>query len=154
MNRIRFTKKASVNAENAPENGQEKITPTKRESHWQFHPAVRSGDERTFGERAADLMRHGMGSWPFVFGFTALMGAWMLSNEFLPPTYRWDPAPFILLNLALSTLAGLQGAILLIAAKRADRISAELAKYHLEVSESTKQMLEEHRQMLQELRNK
>jgi len=45
----------------------------------------------------------------------------------------------------------LQGAILLIAAKRADRISAELAKYHLEVSEATKQMLEEHRQMLERL---
>jgi len=65
--------------------------------------------------------------------------------------HPFDAYPFILLNLMLSTLAGLQGAILLIAAKRADRISAELAKYHLEVSEATKQMLEEHRQMLERL---
>ena len=64
---------------------------------------------------------------------------------------RFDPYPFILLNLMLSTLAGLQGAILLIAAKRADRISAELAKYHLEVSEATKQMLADHKVMLEEL---
>lgn len=122
-----------------------------KESHWHFHPAVRSGDERTLGERAADHMRHGMGSWPFVFAFVAMMTLWMGYNAVVGTRNAFDPYPFILLNLALSTLAGLQGAILLIAAKRADRISAELAKYHLEVSEATKQMLEEHRQMLERL---
>ena len=102
----------------------------KRLSHWHFHPAVRSGDERTLGERAADAMRHGMGSWPFVFSFVVLMITWMTYNSFSSKPF--DLHPFILLNLMLSTLAGLQGAILLIAAKRADRISAELAAYHLD----------------------
>jgi len=104
-----------------------------KQSHWHFHPAVRSGDERTLGERAADAMRHGMGSWPFVFTFVVLMITWMTYNSFSNKPF--DLYPFILLNLMLSTLAGLQGAILLIAAKRADRISAELAAYHLDVSE-------------------
>jgi len=121
----------------------------RRESHWGFHPAVRSGGERTLGERAADAMRHGMGSWPFVFVFTTIMFVWMSYNG--NSSKPFDPYPFILLNLALSTLAGLQGAILLIAAKRADRISSELAKYHLEVSETTKKMLEEHREILKEI---
>ena len=106
---------------------------TKKQSHWHFHPAVRSGDERTLGEQAADAMRHGMGSWPFVFAFMGLMVAWMTYNSVSHKPF--DVYPFILLNLMLSTLAGLQGAILLIAAKRADRISAELAAYHLDVSE-------------------
>ena len=105
----------------------------KKLSHWHFHPAVRSGDERTLGERAADVMRHTMGSWPFVFSFVAIMTTWMLYNGLWGRPF--DHYPFILLNLMLSTLAGLQGAILLIAAKRADRIAAELAAYHLEVSE-------------------
>jgi hypothetical protein len=48
----------------------------------------------------------------------------------------------------LSTLAGLQGAILLIAAKRADRIAAELALYHLQVSENHKVMLAELKELL------
>jgi len=117
--------------------------------HWDFHPHVRSGDDRTFGERCADAMRHGMGSWPFVFGFVLLMTVWMTYNVCTGSPF--DPYPFILLNLCLSTLAGLQGAILLIAAKRADRISSELAKYHLEVSENIKQMLADHKQMLEEL---
>ena len=105
----------------------------KKVSHWDFHPEVRSGNERTLGEKAADGMRHGMGSWPFVFSFLGIMAVWMLYNGL--SSHPFDLYPFILLNLMLSTLAGLQGAILLIAAKRADRISAELAAYHLDVSE-------------------
>lgn len=41
--------------------------------------------------------------------------------------HGFDPYPFILLNLVLSCLAAMQGAILLIAAKRSDQISSELA---------------------------
>ena len=71
---------------------------------------------------------------------------WMWYNN---ATHRpFDAYPFILLNLCLSTLAGLQGAILLIAAKRADRISAELAAYHLKVSEDHQVMLEQLKEML------
>ena len=93
-------------------------------------------------------MRHGMGSWPFVFSFVVLMTAWMLYNGY--SHHPFDVYPFILLNLMLSTLAGLQGAILLIAAKRADRISAELAAYHLKVSEDHKVMLEQLTNLLKE----
>ena len=117
----------------------------KKVSHWDFHPNVRTGDQRTLGEKAADAMRHGMGSWPFVFGFVFFMTIWMLFNL---GSNTWDPYPFILLNLMLSTLAGLQGAILLIAAKRADRIAAELALYHLQVSEDHKVMLAELKELL------
>jgi len=113
----------------------------KRTSHWEFHPNVRSGDERTIGEKAADAMRHGMGSWPFVFGFMGFMAVWMVYNA--STNKPFDPFPYILLNLMLSTLAGLQGAILLIAAKRADRIAAELAAYHLEVSQVSNDELEQ-----------
>ena len=120
-----------------------------RIGHWDFHLAVRSGDDRTLGERAADAMRHGMGSWPFVFAFVCFMALWMAYNSLSSP---FDPFPYILLNLLLSTLAGLQGAILLIAAKRADRISSELAKYHLEVSEATKQMLDDHKELLSQIK--
>ena len=110
-------------------------------SHWDFHPHVRSGDQRTIGEKSADIMRRSMGSWPFVFAFCAIMAAWMWYNA--SSHNPFDPYPYILLNLCLSTLAGLQGAILLIAAKRADRIAAELAQYHLQVSEDHKLMLNE-----------
>jgi uncharacterized membrane protein len=123
----------------------------KKDSHWHFHPAVRSGDERTLGERAADTMRHGMGSWPFVFSFVVLMTAWMLYNGY--SHHPFDVYPFILLNLMLSTLAGLQGAILLIAAKRADRISAELAAYHLDVSEHANKELADLKEIIADIKH-
>jgi uncharacterized membrane protein len=95
-----------------------------KNSKWEFHPKVRSHTELTFGERAADIVRNGMGSWPFVFGALLFLTTWTVLNGH----HGFDPYPFILLNLCLSCLAAMQGAILLIAAKRADQISSELAE--------------------------
>ena len=72
------------------------------------------------GRAAADLLRNGMGSWGFVLTALAFLAGWMTANG----SDGFDPYPFILLNLILSCLAALQGAILLIAAKRADPCSA------------------------------
>jgi uncharacterized membrane protein len=110
---------------------------------WQRHPAIqrharekgRDGDDRTIGQKAADVMRNGMGSWPFIFVFLGLMGIWALANTAFhignPPstgnTKGFDPYPYILLNLILSTLAGLQAAALLIAAKRSDHLASVIA---------------------------
>lgn len=97
---------------------------------WQRHPAVRSDEELTPGERAADRLRNGMGSWPFVFGSLIFLAGWMTGNR----NVGFDPYPFILLNLVLSCLAAMQGAILLIAARRSDQISAELATHDYETN--------------------
>lgn len=102
--------------------------------HWHNHPGVRTGDQLTVGERAADHMRNSMGSWPFVFGFLAIMAVWAIVNSVFylggsAEQHGFDPYPYILLNLMLSMVAGLQGAILLIAAKRSDQISSELAMH-------------------------
>jgi uncharacterized membrane protein len=47
----------------------------------------------------------------------------------------FDPFPFILLNLILSCIAALQGAILLIAAKREDQINSELAMHTYQIDQ-------------------
>jgi len=102
--------------------------------HWHHHPGVRSGEQLTLGERSADKLRNGMGSWPFVIAALVFLAAWMVFNEVIArhADKPFDPYPFILLNLVLSCLAALQGAILLIAAKRADQISSELARHDYE----------------------
>lgn len=93
------------------------------------HPHARHNGELTFGERAADIMRNGFGSWMFVGSFTLFLTIWVLLNTFVLHK-GFDPYPYILLNLCLSMLAALQGAFILIAAKRADRVSAEEAHAH------------------------
>src|SRR5690349_7953845 len=86
----------------------------------------------TAGDRAADTLRNGMGSWAFVGVFIAFMGVWAVLNTYLLAAEAWDPYPYILLNLFLSMLAGLQGAILLIAAKRQDAIASAMAQHDYE----------------------
>jgi uncharacterized membrane protein len=94
------------------------------------------------GDRAADKLRNGMGSWKFVFSFLIFMGAWALLNT-AASVHHWDKYPFILLNLFLSMLAGLQGAILLIAARRADAVSAAMAEHDYQTNLQAKKELEE-----------
>jgi uncharacterized membrane protein len=94
----------------------------------------------TLGQRAADRLRNIMGSWYFVTGFILFMLLWALLNSV---ALKWDPYPFILLNLFLSMLAGLQGAILLIAAKRQDAIAAALSQHDYDTNVAAKHEIEE-----------
>ncbi|MGY1704795.1 DUF1003 domain-containing protein [Geodermatophilus sp. SYSU D00697] len=113
-------------------------------SVWQRHPAVRTGDQLTLGERAADRLRNGMGPWTFVFGALLFLAGWMAGNG----GGGFDPYPFILLNLVLSCLAALQGAILLIAAERADQISSELAVHDYAADVRSEEMVAEVRALI------
>jgi uncharacterized membrane protein len=81
-------------------------------------------------------MRNFMGSWRFVGGFVLFMLAWAFVNSVMAK--GWDPYPYILLNLFLSMLAGLQGAILLIAARRQDAIAATLSQHDFDTNVAAK----------------
>lgn len=94
------------------------------------HPAIRTGDQLSRGERAADTIRNRMGSWGFIIAALVFLAGWMLGNR----NVGFDKYPFILLNLILSCLAALQGAILLIAAKREDQVSSDLAHHDYETN--------------------
>jgi uncharacterized membrane protein len=111
---------------------------------WKWNPDVRTGDQLTLGERAADKMRNGMGSWTFVFAACAFLALWMVVNGLIAHARHrtFDPYPFILLNLVLSCVAALQGAILLIAAKRSDQISSELAQHDYEADVASHELLQ------------
>lgn len=97
----------------------------------------------TRGQRAADYMRNGMGSWPFVVGFLVFMVLWAVLNSWVLASRAWDPYPYILLNLFLSMLAGLQGAILLIAAKRQDATAAAMAQHDFDTDVAAKTEIEQ-----------
>ncbi len=123
---------------------------------WGRHPAFKD-KELTLGERAADRVRNGMGSWPFVFGFLGAMGVWAVVNSILAiggshGKKGFDPYPYILLNLFLSMVAGLQGAILLIAAKRADSISSELAMHTYKNTEADTKLLNENTELTRQVK--
>jgi uncharacterized membrane protein len=106
------------------------------------------------GDKAADKMRNGMGSWLFVFIFIIFLATWATLNT-VGLTHHWDKYPFILLNLFLSMLAALQGSILLIAAKRADAVSGAMAEHDYQTNLRAKKEVEElmalHQEQLERL---
>jgi uncharacterized membrane protein len=125
---------------------------------WHKHPGVRSGEQLTVGERAADTVRNGMGSWPFVIIFLGTMGVWAIANSVFSlggthGKHGFDPYPYILLNLMLSMVAGLQGAILLIAAKRADQISSELAVHTYQNTQGIQALLQQNTDLTKAVEN-
>ena len=127
------------------------------QTHWHRHPGVRSGDQLTLGERAADRMRNVMGSWPFVFCFFATMILWALLNSVFyfggkHGKHGFDPYPYILLNLFLSMLAGVQAAALLIAAKRADAIASEIAMHTEHNTEDIKGLVNENTALTEQVK--
>ncbi len=82
----------------------------------------------TFGQRIADRVAAFGGSWPFIGVFAFIMVFWMGINIFQGEKQAWDPYPFILLNLALSTIAAIQAPIIMMSQNRQamkDKLLAE-----------------------------
>ena len=98
-----------------------------------------------------------MGSWPFVFVFFTVMIAWAIVNSVFyfggqHGKHGFDPYPYILLNLFLSMLAGVQAAALLIAAKRADAVSSEIAVHTEKNTEDLKSLLSENTSLTEQVK--
>ena len=82
----------------------------------------------TFGERLADSVAQFGGSWTFIMIFGGILVTWMGINVVILRSRAFDPYPFILLNLVLSTLAALQAPIIMMSQNRQaekDRLHAQ-----------------------------
>lgn len=71
------------------------------------------------GGRVADRVARFGGSWAFILTFLGLMGLWFLLNTRIL-SRPYDPYPFILLNLVLSTIAAIQAPVILMSQNRAE----------------------------------
>jgi uncharacterized membrane protein len=101
------------------------------------HPALHGafGNDR-FGILAERFARF-FGTPRFIIGQTVLVVLWIVING-LAVSFRWDPYPFILLNLAFSTQAAYAAPLILLAQTRqADRDKAheDMIESHHELSE-------------------
>jgi CRP/FNR family cyclic AMP-dependent transcriptional regulator len=83
-------------------------------------------EKLTFGQRVADRVASFGGSWTFIGAFATMMALWMAYNVVTKTAF--DPYPFILLNLMLSTLAALQAPVIMMSQNRQvakDKLLAE-----------------------------
>ena len=74
-------------------------------------------EKPSFGARLADRVAAVGGSWAFIISFIIVLMAWVTLNV-TAVIGIWDPFPFILLNLFLSTVAALQAPIILMSQNR------------------------------------
>jgi uncharacterized membrane protein len=84
-------------------------------------------ESMSIGNRIADSVAKGMGSWNFIIIQTVLVVIWMALN-LVGFFYHWDVYPFILLNLLFSTQAAYAAPIIMMSQNRQnerDRVHAE-----------------------------
>ncbi|GAB3097626.1 DUF1003 domain-containing protein [Aestuariicella hydrocarbonica] len=89
------------------------------------------GGSLTAGQNLADAVARFGGSWTFIGLFVALIAFWICINSYwLIAGRAFDPYPYILLNLGLSTLAAFQAPIIMMSQNRQaakDRIKQDAA---------------------------
>jgi uncharacterized membrane protein len=119
----------------------------KQSSKGHGHPVnIVHHDEATFGERVADKMAAGIGSWTFLIAQSVLIVIWITLNV-VALIGHWDPFPFFLLNFGFTLQAAFTGPVLLLAGKRQgekDRLMLEHSAAEAEAGEhKTIQIAEE-----------
>ena len=101
------------------------------------HPVNRAfSDEAPIGARVADTVTGFLGSWRFIVIQTVIVTTWIAGNLIL--LFNFDPAPFILLNLAFSTQAAYAAPLILLAGNRQalrDRMTLEHAASEADLEE-------------------
>ena len=97
-----------------------------------FNWHKKHADERTYGERLADSVAQGMGSWTFIIIQSMIVITWMVLNV-IAFMYHWDAYPFILLNLVFSTQAAYAAPIIMMSQNR----SADRDRKHAEADYQT-----------------
>jgi len=71
----------------------------------------------TFGQKAAERVAAFVGSWYFIIGQSVFLALWIALNVAMI-SLSWDPYPFILMNLFLSTQAAYTAPMILMSQNR------------------------------------
>jgi len=82
----------------------------------------------TFGQRIADKVATFGGSWTFIISFGLFLFLWISLNIFWLSDKGFDPYPFILLNLILSSLAAIQAPVIMMSQNRQEEKDRERSK--------------------------
>jgi uncharacterized membrane protein len=113
------------------------------------HPVFKI--ERTLGQKAADKLTTFAGSWTFIILLLIFLGIWMAVNV-LMVIYRWDPYPFILLNLILSCLAAIQAPIILMSQNREAQRDRLRAEYDFRINKKAEREIQDMQKDLEEIK--
>ncbi len=97
---------------------------------------------RNYGQKLADGVAKGMGSWRFIIWQTIIVLIWMSLNA-VGWAFHWDVYPFILLNLVFSTQAAYAAPIIMMAQNRQNERDRAQAEADFKTNKEAKQEIEE-----------
>jgi uncharacterized membrane protein len=83
----------------------------------------------TLADRMADIIAEFGGSWKFIGAALGFMLLWVVVNSFLLAEHVFDPYPYVLLNLVLAVITGMQAPLIMMSQNRQsekDRLRADL----------------------------
>ena len=105
----------------------------------------------TVGQRVADTVAATMGSWRFIIIQSIILVAWIALN-ITAYVQRWDPYPFILLNLALSFQAAYAEPFIMMSQNRQQDIDRQAAETDHQINIKAELEIELLHQKLDQLR--
>jgi len=82
-----------------------------------YKKAATEAGPRSLGQRVSDIVATSVGSWTFILIQSAILALWIIVNV-IGMIFRWDPYPFILLNLVLSFQAAFTAPIIMMSQNR------------------------------------
>ena len=105
----------------------------------------------TTGQKIADTVASTMGSWRFIIIQTTILLFWIVLNV-TAYVQRWDPYPFILLNLALSFQAAYAAPFIMMSQNRQQDIDRRAAETDYQINIKAELEIESLHQKLDQLR--
>lgn len=99
-------------------------------------------EKMSIGDRIADGVASGMGSWKFIIIQSIVIFAWMGLNA-VAWMQHWDPYPFILLNLVFSFQAAYAAPFIMMSQNRAGERDREQANADYQTNIDSKKEIEE-----------
>ena len=105
----------------------------------------------TIGQRIADAVAAGMGSWRFIIIQSGLLLVWIVLNV-TAFVQQWDPYPFILLNLALSFQAAYAAPFIMMSQNRQQDVDRKHAENDFKVNVKAELEIELLHQKIDQLR--
>ncbi|MGC2717915.1 MAG: DUF1003 domain-containing protein [Pseudolabrys sp.] len=115
--------------------------------------AYRSVRQLTSGQRIADTVAAVMGSWTFIILQSIILFVWIVLN-ITAYVERWDPYPFILLNLALSFQAAYAAPFIMMSQNRQQDIDRKAAEHDYQINIKAELEIELLHRKIDELREK
>jgi uncharacterized membrane protein len=107
----------------------------------------------TIGQKIADSVASTMGSWTFIIIQSVILLIWIILNV-TAFVEKWDPYPFILLNLALSFQAAYAAPFIMMAQNRQQDIDRKEAESDHQINIKAELEIELLHQKIDELREK